>query len=88
MQEAGAGLRESPDSWREAQLVATETMIRVRRNLERLHDHLVAEGYRISESERVRRPPSPDVSTQLDSIESAIGPVPLSLRAWLEGSAL
>jgi hypothetical protein len=80
---AGPALREDPDAWRDARAVARETMRRARANAERLHDALRADGYAFA-ADAPLRDPEPDAAARLDAVEARIGPLPLSLRAWLE----
>src|SRR6185312_11003421 len=84
----------------EAQAVAQETMRRARYNIELLIRRLHEVGYRFGycwctaderaflERELAPPPPfaepDPDIGVQLDTFESAIGPLPLSVRAWYE----
>lgn len=87
MHEAGATVRNDP-LFAEAKLVATETMIRVRHNVELLYKRLVEIGYHFDAKERYRcepfDPPSADVLEELDRIEGKIGVLPISVRAFCE----
>jgi hypothetical protein len=80
---AGPALRDDPDAWREARAVARETMRRARANAERLQDALRANGY-VFASRAPLRDPEPAAAARLDEVEERIGPLPLSLRAWVE----
>jgi hypothetical protein len=89
----GEAVRKGPVA-SDARAVATETMARVRVNLERLVARLRAIGYRFGELRRpagpfwhrapIHTPPRPDAAACMDELEAAWGPAPLSLRAWNE----
>ncbi|MEO7714713.1 MAG: hypothetical protein ABIY70_00805 [Capsulimonas sp.] len=77
----------------EAMAVARETMAWARQNVELLIPRLEAIGYRFGFYEEGAPvpsypgplvPPPPDITTQLDTLETAVGALPLSLRAWYE----
>ena len=70
--------------------IATETMNRVRSNLETIHQRLVGLGYTffdyafdrsLGDAEILPGPPK-DCATIIESIEEKIGQLPLSLKAW------
>jgi hypothetical protein len=81
---AGAALREDANDWREARLIAEETMDRVRRNVERLAVGLPAIGYRFAHPDRVLVAPHAGVGAEIDRLEAEIGPVPLAFRVFWE----
>jgi hypothetical protein len=70
--------------WQDAAEVALETMWRVRANVQRLHAVLVEEGYRFEYPDEAFVAPPPDARARLDEAERVVGPLPRSLRAWLE----
>jgi hypothetical protein len=83
LQRLGPNVRH-PDSMRDAEDVAAETMRRARQNIETLIVWLEKLGYCF-----LRRqpwvPPAPDVHQNLAALEEYIkGPIPLSIRAWCE----
>jgi hypothetical protein len=79
----GAQIRESPVA-EDANAVAQETMRRVRRNVETVHHRLIQLGYQFWFPEHAFLSPPPFISGILAEIEHAIGPIPLSLRAFYE----
>jgi hypothetical protein len=84
MTAAGPDLRQDAAAWQDATAVAHETMRRVLANVERIHEALVDDGYEFEDPDRALVPPVRDAARQLDLVERAVGPLPLSLRAWLE----
>ena len=92
LQALGANIREQPH-YSQAQAVATETMHRVRRNCERIVSRLHSLGYVFGTfpdgSRRSYRadplaPPSAEMRADLEELEAAAGPLPLSLIAFWE----
>lgn len=87
MYEAGASIRHQP-LVDEAKLVATETMVRVRHNVELLYQRLVEIGYEFDSQAKYGRmpfePPASDVMEELERIEGKIGALPMSVRAFCE----
>jgi hypothetical protein len=79
----GTDLRDTA-VWPDAVAVARETMRRARENVRRLSVVLPARGYRFADPDAVLVPPPADVAAQLDALEAAAGPLPLSLRCWYE----
>jgi hypothetical protein len=84
-----------PDLLTDAEAVARETMTRARRNVELLILRLESIGYEFGLIDRERNEyaykypgphQSPDSGTnqQVLRLEAAVGPLPLSLRAWFE----
>ena len=67
-----------------ARAVARETMLRVRRNLERIVERLREHGYVFRHPDRVLAAPLPDARKLLDRIEKLVGPMPIALRAAYE----
>ncbi len=68
-----------PDAW----AVAQETMRRARTNIERIVAHLKTMGYQFQDAQPFK-PPDDDQIAELDGFEQTVGPVPLSVRAWIE----
>ncbi len=92
LQELGPAVRQEP-VYSEARAVADETMRRVRRNCERLIDRLRSMDYRLGtypdgfESEILPAPYAPpDDASRGDTqtLEAAVGPLPVSLVAFWE----
>lgn len=80
----GPAVRE-PRWFDTARAVARETMRRVRRNVETLHQRLTALGYRFADPARAHVAPDESVVARLDALETLLGdPLPLSLRAFYE----
>jgi hypothetical protein len=86
----GPEIRESAELLVEAEAVARDTMRRVRRNVEHLERALRVVGYRFDAERpgvqwpsRVLTDPGADDAARVDAIEAAIGPIPLSIRAFL-----
>src|SRR5690348_14284279 len=91
----GPAVRTEP-VYADARAVAHETMCRVRHNIETLIPRLREIGYQlgydgipVSDEERrhlapVFAPPAPQVADTMVRLESQIGPLPLSLRAFYE----
>lgn len=91
----GPAVRDEP-IYTDARAVAQETMRRARRNIETLIPRLREIGYQfgydgipVSEEERrhlapVFAPPAPKVAATMARLESQVGPLPLSLRAFYE----
>jgi hypothetical protein len=87
-----------PDTLRDAQSVAGETMRRVKENIARLIPRLHSFGFAFAfqpdpskrltawwgDSEPVYELPRANTSTVMDEAERDVGPVPLSVRAWYE----
>jgi hypothetical protein len=82
MTSLGVDLRSDGDALTEAIAVARETMVRARRNVERLVEALPSLGFAF-ESDPLAHPP-PDAASQLDALEAEIGLLPLALRIWFE----
>lgn len=72
------GTRE--DAW----AVACRTMRRARVNVERIYERLVRQCYEFEHPDRAWVPATPSDAEALREIESLVGPMPLSLRAWYE----
>ncbi len=68
----------------DAYAVAHETMRRVRRNVEMVHQRLLQIGYRFADPKQTHIPPTEDTSATLDEVEHSVGYLPLSLRAFYE----
>lgn len=91
----GPAVRDEP-IYTDARAVAHETMRRVRHNIETLIPRLREISYQfgddsapVSEEDRwhlvpVFAPPAPQVATIIARLESQVGPLPLSLRAFYE----
>lgn len=78
----GEKVREEPvysDAW----TVAQETMRRVKANIETLYERLKTIGYAF-QTRRAYRPPEPGIAARIEVFEREVGPLPFSLRAWLE----
>jgi hypothetical protein len=80
---AGDAVRAEP-LYGEARAVAQETMRRAKQNVDLLVKRLQAIGYEFQFPEGVIQPASPNLLADLDAFEREVGPVPLSLRAWIE----
>ena len=80
---AGDAVRAEP-LLRDARAVANETMRRAKHNVDLLFVRLKQLGYDFHEPATVRVTPSQDDIADLDQFEQKIGPVPLTLRAWIE----
>jgi hypothetical protein len=80
---AGDAVRAEP-LYSAARAVAQETMRRAKQNVDLLVMRLRAIGYEFQFPEDVIQPPSPGLLADLDAFEREVGPVPLSLRAWVE----
>lgn len=83
-------LAQTPVSEEEAWAVATETMGRVRRNLEAIVERLGATGYVFADtnmgSDEPIRPlttPGEEYSDLANWLNTTLGPIPISLRAFL-----
>lgn len=97
LQDLGSQVRNEP-YYSDAKEVAAETMRRVRRNCERIVSRLQAMGYVFGTYPDGKRrwpkiapidPPSERTQSDIDELESEIGPLPLSLVAfWQEVGAL
>jgi hypothetical protein len=82
---AGPQLRGHKAGWAEACAVAELTMRRARTNVERLIALLREAGCIEPDDEPlVYRPPSAELVDRLDELESIVGVLPLSVRAWFE----
>lgn len=68
------------DAW----AVACETMRRARVNVETIYARLNAQGYVFEEQDWAWIPAAPTDVDTVRNIESLVGPMPLSLRAWYE----
>jgi hypothetical protein len=68
----------------DAKAVARETMGRARANVEKIVERLRAIGFDFRYPDQAFLPPSSETLAQLDEFEQKVGPIPLSLRAWLE----
>jgi hypothetical protein len=79
----GDHVREEP-IYSDALAVARETMTRAKRNIEILYERLNTMSYLFAWPDQVIQPPDADVISQIDQLESLVGPLPLSLRAWYE----
>jgi hypothetical protein len=66
----------------EALAIARKTMQRIAVNLQRLVDRLGKAGFEFVNDPIT--PPSANIGSAVESIESIVGPIPLSLRAWWE----
>src|SRR3954454_9524883 len=62
--------------------VARETMVRARRNVQRLIEELPRHGFAFEGDPLAD--PSADAAAQLDALEAEIGLLPLGLRIWFE----
>jgi hypothetical protein len=82
--ELGPGLRQDCAAWDDATEVARETMRHVRANVERLHAALLEDGYRFDRPDDALVAPAADAHDRLDQVERVVGPLPLSLRGWIE----
>lgn len=79
----GAQVR-APSYFEDAYSVATETMRRVRHNVEIVRERLEQLGYAFRATDRAYVPPPADTPAMLAEIERLRGPIPLSLRAFYE----
>lgn len=79
----GPRVREEP-TLSDARAVAEETMRRVRRNIEMLAERLRQIGYWFALPAQALEGPFPDLINALHEFEGAVGPVPLSVAAWIE----
>jgi hypothetical protein len=68
----------------EAHAVAVETMLRVRENLQLIHQRLVGLGYDFASGEHSLRPLDEEELLALEELERVLGPLPLSLRIFYE----
>jgi hypothetical protein len=68
----------------DAYAVATETMARVRKNLEVLVERLRSMGYKFRDPYLALEDPPRDVADKIAIIEDRVGALPLSLRAFYE----
>jgi hypothetical protein len=80
---AGDAVRQEP-LLSDARAVANETMRRAKHNVDLLFVRLRQLGYDFYEPQSIIVPATPDQLADLDNFEQKIGPVPLSLRAWIE----
>lgn len=85
-------LTQNPVPEKEAWAIATETMTRVRRNLEVIVDRLGAVGYRFADTNTGSDQSIPPLTTPGEEyldlsnwLNATLGPIPLSLRAFLTG---
>ena len=79
----GAQVRE-PSLFPDAYAVARETMTIARRNVETLLERFGKVGYRFNCPESVHVPPTENTPKEIEEIETRLGPLPLSLRAFYE----
>jgi hypothetical protein len=86
----GPEVRESTELFIEAEAVAHNTMRRARQNIEHLQRTLCEAGYRFNAEQpeaqwpsRVVSDPSAGDEARVDAVEQTIGPIPLSIRAFL-----
>lgn len=80
---AVGNLATGTDTGREVDRLASETMRRVRANLEALVEGLFAAGWQFH-AEIPLADPTADITTELDEFEDAVGRLPRSLRAFAE----
>lgn len=73
--------------WRYASAVATETMLRVAKNIDTVAGRLRALGYRFADPAEVHRLPTRQAAARLDAFEVRHGPLPLSLRSFYDVTA-
>lgn len=83
LQQLNARVRE-PEHFAEAQAVASQTMERVRDNVEILVKRLLEAGYQFERPDYAHVLPTADAPRLIAEVEQAIGPMPLSLRAFYE----
>src|SRR4051812_207165 len=79
----GLALRAQPKQWADAAEVAAELMRRAGRNVERVREALDGLGYRFEAKDAVVVPPLANGERLLGEIEAVVGPLPLSLMAWI-----
>jgi hypothetical protein len=79
----GPAVRQEP-VLSDARAVAAETMRRVRHNIMLIAERLRAIGYWFAEPDLVYSPPDSWHIESLRTFEAQVGPVPLSLAAWIE----
>jgi hypothetical protein len=79
----GGRVREKP-LHADALAVAHETMTRARANIELLAPRLTTLGYQFAHADRVFVPADGDFRRFVDGVERRAGPLPLSLRAWID----
>ncbi|MDX2141354.1 MAG: hypothetical protein SF123_24930 [Chloroflexota bacterium] len=73
------------DAYREdAWSVVRETMLRVKHNVEILHQQLLLLDYRFVTPAGAYVPPSADVRTKIQQLKSRVGSLPMSVEAWFE----
>jgi hypothetical protein len=83
MLQLGEALVSAP-AYEHARAVAEETMRRARANVELLIERLRAAGYEFQYPEAVHVRPTDAEIARLDTLESELGPLPLSLRTFYE----
>jgi hypothetical protein len=83
----GAAVRE-PEHLADARAVAAEAMTRVRANVITLTGRLEHQGYRFGDEEdgatQAHAPPDAQTPAFVAWLEAKVGPLPLTLRAWIE----
>jgi hypothetical protein len=79
----GAQVRE-PSLFPDAYAVAIETMTIARQNVEILVERLAKAGYRFNCRESVHVPPTENTPREIEEVDTRLGPLPLSLRAFYE----
>jgi hypothetical protein len=72
----------SPAYFHDAYAVATETMRRVRVNIETIHHNLIRIGYQFANPDDAFCPPPLDIAQQIADVEHWVGSLPLSLHAF------
>lgn len=80
------GVRD-PSILPDALSVVNETMTRVQQNIVQIYNRLVEIGYEFEMMEGIDKPiipPAPYIKEQIREIESIVGIIPLSLKAWYE----
>ena len=73
-----------PEYFEDAYAVARETMQRVRRNVETVHQQLLRVGYHFADPAQAHVPPTDKTPIIIHEVERLIGYLPLSLRALYE----
>lgn len=64
--------------------VTTEIMVRVEQNLNTIVTRLKSVDYRFVFPEEIHVPPGKHIGQKIQELESLVGPLPLSLRAWYQ----
>ncbi len=78
------GKIEDPETRKDAEAVATETMERVQINVERIIDRLKGLQYEFTYPSEIYFPPSEDITKKIGELEKLAGPVPLSVRYFYQ----